>query len=177
MEPLSLSEVTILTPRLKLIPISDKYCPDIFTEFTQDIARYMVPTPAQNLQQVQGVVSSGIRLLQAGTDLGLIILDKQTEEFIGMAGLHRLTTSTPEIGIWIKKSQHGQGLGRQAVSAIKSWADSCLHYKYLIYPVDKRNLASRKIVESLGGKIASEQLKTKSDGQVLDEVVYHIYRQ
>ncbi len=172
---IGLSKVVIQSPRLRLVPLSSKYVPDIFTEFTAQIALYMTPLPASNISQTQEIVNAGIDCIKKGTDLGLVILDISTQEFLGMAGLHRLTTPTPELGIWIKASRHGQGLGREAITALKSWADQNLTYNYLIYPVDKRNIASCKIAESLGGTIEAQYQKTKANGDLLDEVEYRIF--
>lgn len=60
--------------------------------------------------------------------------------------------------------------------AIKAWADKNLDYDYLIYPVCKDNIPSRKIAESLGGTVISSGIKVFPSGKRLEEVVYHIPR-
>ena len=47
-------------------------------------------------------------------------------------------------------------------------------FDYLIYPVDRANIPSRKIPESLGGIIFEEKKTKTMSGGVLDEVVYKI---
>lgn len=111
-----------------------------------------------------------------GQDLQIVILKIETGEFLGCAGIHKINTDTPTLGIWTKKSAHGHGFGKEAITALKSWADENLKYKYLIYPVDKRNIPSRKIPESLGGLIAGEYKKTNQSGKVLQTLEYRIYR-
>jgi hypothetical protein len=54
------------------------------------------------------------------------------------------------------------------------WAMVNLDFDYLIYPVDRRNLPSRKIPESLGGSIKAEYEKTNASGAVLDILEYRI---
>ena len=44
-----------------------------------------------------------------------------------------------------------------------------------MYPVDKKNISSRKIPESLGGIIETEYKTTNMAGKILDEVEYRIY--
>ena len=39
--------------------------------------------------------------------------------------------------------------GKEAITALKHWADANLRYEYLAHPVDRRNGASRRIPESL----------------------------
>ena len=105
----------------------------------------------------------------------LAILAKDTDEFLGCCGLHgRENPREPELGIWLKKSAHGRGFGREAVAAVRDWAERHLIVDAFIYPVDRNNTASRKVAEALGGTIVrSELIKTMSGGE-LDAVVYKI---
>jgi len=59
---------------------------------------------------------------------------------------------------------------------LKAWADQNLEYDYIKYPVDKRNIASRKIPEALGGAIAGEKAKTSRSGRKLLTLEYHVPR-
>ena len=49
-----------------------------------------------------------------------------------------------------------------------------IDFDYAIYPVDKANIASRKIAESLGGMVIKERRVKTMRGSYLDEVVYKI---
>ena len=42
------------------------------------------------------------------------------------------------------------------------------------YPVDRRNIPSRRIPESLGGVVKEEYEKENRSGKILDLVCYHI---
>ncbi len=106
----------------------------------------------------------------------LVILKKNTLEFLGICSVDPIDTETPELGIWIKKSDHGNSFGREAIYALKDWVDKNLEYKYLSYPVDKRNIPSRKIPESFGGKVFREFQQTNKSGNLLNEVEYRIYK-
>ncbi len=64
----------------------------------------------------------------------------------------------PELGIWLKQAAHGHKYGLEAITAIKNWAIENLDYEYLLYPVDRVNIASTKILERLGGKIFREYI-------------------
>jgi RimJ/RimL family protein N-acetyltransferase len=101
---------------------------------------------------------------------------KETGEYLGGGGVHAIQPETAELGIWIKKSAHGNAYGREAVTALARWAFESLSVRYLIYPVDRRNLASRKIPESLGARIEAEYPKVNASGNVLDIVEYRVYR-
>jgi len=96
-------------------------------------------------------------------------------EFLGCCGLHgREKWTTPELGIWLKKTAHGNRFGQSAIGLLVTWASENLNIDYFIYPVDRENVPSRKIPELLGGTIFKEvKVKTHS-GAILDEVIYKI---
>ncbi len=164
------------TSRLLLRPISVKYRQEIFREFTADITVYMNPQPAKEIAETDSFIKNSAKNMENGKEIVMAVLLKDTEEFLGCAGLHEIQTKTPELGIWIKKSAHGNKYGREAVTALKHWADENLDYTYIIYPADKQNVSSRKIAESLGGTVAREMKNINASGNELDEVEYHIYK-
>ncbi|WP_289501078.1 GNAT family N-acetyltransferase [Gloeocapsopsis sp. IPPAS B-1203] len=146
----------------------------IFSEFTEEITTYMYPCPPQDISETEAFISDSIGEMVDGWGLGLVILKRDSQEFLGCAGLHCINRKNPELGIWLKKTAHGNKYGLEAVTAIKDWADKNLEYKYLRYPVDKANIASRKIAEALGGKIIDEYYKTNMSGKTLNVVEYRI---
>ena len=172
---LSLTDTIIESARLRLVPISEKYAEDVFREFTEEITLYMFPRSPKQIGETLAYIREARREIEAGTDFTVVVLHKESGDFLGGGGLHKIDTDTPEFGIWIKKSAHGNGYGKEAVCALKDWADKNLSYKYLVYPVDKKNTASRKIAEALGGVIERERQITNQAGNVLDEVEYRIY--
>lgn len=175
-EKLNLMESRIETPNLLLVPISMDYREDIFREFTKDIATHMFPQPAADISGTDAFINASLKDLASGKDLQLVILDKITGDFIGCGGLHSVNTSTPELGIWIKKSAHGRKLGREAIVSLKNWADKNISYDYLFYPVAPENIASRKIPESMGGKVFREYETTNLNGGKMTMVEYRIYK-
>jgi [ribosomal protein S5]-alanine N-acetyltransferase len=173
---MNLLDVQIESERLLLHPISRKYREDIFREFTVDITLYMYPQPAKDISETDKFITDSVEELSAGTTLQLVILKKIGNEFLGCAGLHHLNRKNPELGIWVKRSAHGNGFGREAIDAIKKWADENLDYEYLKYPVAEENNASRKIPESLRGKVFEEKTKTMPSGKIYKMFEYRIYR-
>ncbi|MBN1412319.1 MAG: GNAT family N-acetyltransferase [Spirochaetales bacterium] len=172
---MNLSGVRIETNRCRLIPISLDYLEIIFREFTPGITYYMYPKSPSEIGETKAFIERAIDHLKQGTDLQTVVLDKQTGDFLGCAGLHKLHTPTPELGIWIRESAHGKKLGREAVFGLKEWADKNLSYEYLVYPVEKRNLASRRIPEALGGKITRKFREENQSGKTMDMLEYRIY--
>ena len=81
------------------------------------------------------------------------------------------------IAIWLKKSVHGSGYGLEAVQALKAWLDESIDYEYILYPVDNKNIASRKIPETLGGVMdKKDYIFTKVDGTITIYTDYRIYK-
>ena len=173
---MDLTQTIILSQRLMLVPISLEFTQDIFENFTPEITTYMFPCANETLEETKAFILSVMPLMKKNEELVTVILNRDTDEFLGVGGIHRIHTSTPELGIWIKKNAHGSKFGREAVSALKKWADEHVDYKYLVYPVDKRNISSRKIAESLGGKVEKEYIKENMSGNILQEVEYRIYK-
>ena len=171
----NLADIIIETDRLKIVSTSQEYINDIFRELTKEVTRFMNPKPPDTLEEVAQFITTSRNKMSKGEELSVAILHKSTGEFLGHGGVHEIPTNTPALGIWIKKGAHGHKYGREAVKGLKEWADKNLTYHYLRYPVDKRNVASRKIPESLGGVIETEYPKTNMLGKVLDLVEYRIY--
>lgn len=174
---MELSLVEIFTNRLVLLPISQKYKEEIFREFTKEITTYMYPRPLQDIVETEEFINDSLGEIETGNHLVLVILKKDSQEFLGCTAIHEIRTKHPELGIWLKKSAQGKGYGLEAITVLKRWADENLDYEYLIYDVDKANIPSRRIPEKLGGQIIREYDKTNLSGRVLYILEYKIFRQ
>ncbi|MBU2632721.1 GNAT family N-acetyltransferase [Patescibacteria group bacterium] len=172
---MDLLNISIETKRLRLISTSEEFAEDIFKEFTEEITSFMYPKPVKKIEEALSFIKLSKSKMKKGEQLQVVILNRATDEFIGHGGVNKLNTDTPEPGIWIKKGSHGHKYGREAVKALKEWTDKNYKCKYIMYPVDKRNIASRKIAESLGGVVKDEYKKKNASGRILDMVEYRIY--
>ncbi|MEM6437111.1 MAG: GNAT family N-acetyltransferase, partial [Cyanobacteria bacterium P01_D01_bin.115] len=132
------------------------------------------PAGAETIDETLAFITDSLAKMRRRTDLVLAIARREGE-FLGCCGLH-ITQShrTPELGIWLKKSAHGNGYGKEAIELLTTWAVANLEFEYAIYPVDKANIPSRKIPAALGGFVISEQKVEAMTGHILDEVVYKI---
>ena len=139
------SNIIIKTKNLYLRGITLDYKDDIFREFTSEITTYMFPSPAEKIEETIEFIETSIKENEEGSNFQIVILHKESKDFLGCGGLHHINRKTPELGIWIKKSAHGHGYGKETVIALKKWADQNLDYKYILYPVDDKNYPSRKI--------------------------------
>jgi len=167
--------VVLNSERLMLTPVSRAFAEDIFKEFTADITRYMVPKPTGHIEDICTFIDTSIEKIRIGDQLVMAILDVGTVQFSGICAIHgKEQGETAELGIWLKKSAQGKKLGREAIALLAQWAKDNLVLSCLIYPVDKNNISSRKIAESLGGVVVSESQRKSLSGNCLNELVYHI---
>ena len=174
-DSLDLGQVVIKTDRVQLQPVSMDFAPEIFRHFTLEITRYMVPAPAEKLSDTAEFVEAALRGFRRCEDLHLVIVSRVGHEFLGVCGLHsRGKPKEPELGVWLKKSAHRNGYGLEAITALKNWVEINLELDRLLYPVDRRNIPSRRIPECLGGKVVSTVKVMSMGGSELDEVVYGI---
>lgn len=169
------SNITIETKHLRLEGITLKYQDDIFREFTEEITVHMFPKPAEKIEETIDFIETSIKENKQGSNFQIVILDKQSKEFLGCAGLHHIDRKTPEFGIWLKKSAHGHAYGKEAIIALKEWADHNLDYEYLLYPVVEQNFPSKRIPEFLGGQMTREYDEVGMSGKKLHLLEYRIY--
>lgn len=166
--------LNITGDRLKLLPISERFAPDIYREFTDEVTTFMIPSPTSNIEETKNFIAASRDGMKAGYNLQFVIVSK-AKEFLGNCGLHgKNKVRNPELGIWLKKGASGRGYGREAIHTLVNWSRDNLDLDYFIYPVDRRNIASRKIPESLGGQIIEESEIVNQKGKTLDYLVYRI---
>jgi len=101
--------------------------------------------------------------------LSFVIRRRDSKECLGMNALEDKDMPSPELGLWIKESAHGQGFGREVVAALAEWAHKNLGKESFIYPVAVQNVASRRIAEGLHGEIIGKRTNPK-----YESVVYKI---
>jgi len=167
--------VKIEGERVLFSSLTSEYRKYIFKEFTKEITRFMFPASPSEISEIDSFIERSREGMENKTDLVLVITDKNNNDFLGICGLHgNKRPKEPELGIWLKKSAHSKYLGREAIKYLVSWVQKNIEYNYLVYPVDKENIPSRKIAEYLGGKVFHENTKKNMSGNILNEVTYKI---
>lgn len=136
--------------RVFLKPISFEDSKDVFENFTETVTKYMYPQPNKDLGATQIFIESCMKNALYGIEKVFTIRNKTDNTFIGVVGLHNLKTDCPEIGIWTSEKSFGNKYGQEAVELLIDMA-KLAGYKKILYPVDERNIPSRKIPESFGG--------------------------
>ena len=171
---MDLMKISIIKDNIKLRPIRAEDKNDIFNEFTDEIVTYMIPPVPKDIDETIDFIESSIATMEAGLNIQLCITDNDTGEFLGCIGLHRIDKDIPEFGIWLKKGAQGKKIGRKSIKMLYEYACDNLDHKTFKYPVDKKNIPSRKIPESLGGIVFNYEPHERPVGEPLDVAVYHI---
>jgi RimJ/RimL family protein N-acetyltransferase len=171
---MDLSSVSLSSQRLLLKSFTGDDAREAFEAATPAIARFMSWEPAPSPEAFALIWQSWIPKMQAGTDVSFAVRLKPSLEFLGAAGLHKTDAAEPEVGIWIKESRHGYGYGREAVAMIVAFVADDLSKRAVVYPVVEQNGPSRRLAESLGGKIIGTRRLRKAAGIEYPEIVYRI---
>ena len=159
--------IVIPSPRLRLSQFQITDAEEVFACITPAIARFMrwdPPTWSEYIARCE----QRERAPNPNT-FSFVIRRSDSGECLGMAGLEESDTASPELGLWLKESAHGQGFGREVVTALAEWAHKTLGKESFLYPVAVQNTASRRIAERLNGEIIGTRTNPK-----YESVVYRI---
>lgn len=101
-------------------------------------------------------------------DLRLLVFNKETNEFVGSSGLHRINWAIPkfEIGYWIDSRFSGKGLMTEGVQGITDFAFRELNARRIEIRCDSLNYRSKAIPERLGYTLEGIM---KNNGLSIDE--------
>lgn len=138
--------------KLALERINLSYLEDVFLSFDSEVIKYLpLKTPPKEISITKKFIEDAQERFAREIDLNFVILKESN--FVGCCGIRGLNTKRGDFGYWIKKSEQGKGIGKKVASYLIHWSFENYELEYIKYPVDKRNLPSIKIIESIGGKI------------------------
>lgn len=141
--------LVLVGEKIKLIPLNAKYREELYKYMDEEVTTFMYPIPAKNISETDEFLNRVTKKIEDNLDYTFIVLKKDTEEFLGCGGVHLLDKDIPEFGIWIKKEAHGNHYGFDAIHTSYQYFKP--FYSMFCYPVDKDNIASKKIPLKLGG--------------------------
>jgi RimJ/RimL family protein N-acetyltransferase len=157
----------IQSPRLRLSQFQMMDAREVFGCITPAIAKFMPWEPPSWSEYVMRCE----KRVQAPepNDFSFVIRRLDNRECLGMASFEDADSVSPELGLWLKESAHGQGFGREVVASLVEWGHASFGKESFTYPVAVPNSASRRIAESLHGKIIGNRTNQK-----YDSVIYRI---
>jgi RimJ/RimL family protein N-acetyltransferase len=88
----------------------------------------------------------------SGGGLHLLVVDAETDELLGSAGLVRIDweEARGEVGYWLAASARGRGIATRAVRMVSAWAFENLPLERLEIHAEPDNRQSRAVAERAG---------------------------
>ncbi|MFI3116114.1 MAG: GNAT family N-acetyltransferase [Clostridia bacterium] len=161
------------TEHLHLIPVDFVHEKEIFDNYTKDVSKYLLSEPHLNIAYTHELVNMFIRQKNAGSDYIFTLLHNETNEFLGLAGIHDINNGA-SLGVWLKISAQGKGYGTECVEILIDYAKK-FGIKKLIYKVHIENKASKKLIANYCKKrISDYEVETTDAGKVVEYEVYEI---
>jgi ribosomal-protein-alanine N-acetyltransferase len=146
----------IETERLILRPVRRTDAKDFFElDSNPKVHQYLGNNPLTSLVQSEQVIA---HILKQYNDYGigrLAVILKETEEFVGWAGLKyeqqiRKDFKYYDLGYRLKEQFWGMGIATEAAAAALSYGFSELNLKEICAAADIHNMASNKILNTIG---------------------------
>jgi RimJ/RimL family protein N-acetyltransferase len=148
-----LQDVTLITARLKLRPLTERDIPAHYAVFSDpEVARYWSREPWSDIAQAEESVKAIMAAAADGSEARFGIELLSTGELIGNVGLHHFFEQNRrcEIGYALASRFWGQGLATEALRAAIRYGFEALNLNRIEADIDPRNIGSSRVLEKLG---------------------------
>ena len=138
------------------------------------------PDPSPEENEVIARAARGRWLLR--TDFTIAFFSRDESQVLGGSGFHLregpLESRRAEIGMWIRASEAGTGLGTEALEGLLRWGFTAWPWLRLSWRCDPRNLASVRVAEKAGLTLEGLDRSREDgvDGTVRDAARYSMLR-
>ena len=158
---------------ISLVPINESFLDDIFNNFSLQVVKYLpLLEPSKDIKNTQSFIQGAVLKNENQTDLIWVVL--KNNKFIGCCGVRDINTRQGDFGYWLKTSEQGKGIGKIVAKTVFNWSFKTLDLDLIKYPVDKDNIASVKIIKSIGGKLAKQYIAGEENCLNIHE--YHVLK-
>ncbi len=154
------------TSRVILRPFIPADAPQAFACMSERLSPYTAWRPPRSRAEFRRIWEGWIEGARAGTELCMTARHADTQKFLGLAGLKRIPSGRPEIGIWVRTELQGRGHGMDMVQILIRRASARYSPQHFRYPVALDNRPSRRIAERLGGAIVGRYRTDDYDGVI-----------
>jgi RimJ/RimL family protein N-acetyltransferase len=148
-----LQDVTLITARLKLRPLTERDIPAHYAVFSDpEVARYWSREPWSDIAQAEESVKAIMAAAADGSEARFGIELLSTGELIGNVGLHHFFEQNRrcEIGYALASRYWGQGMATEALRAAIRHGFDALDLNRIEADIDPRNIGSARVLEKLG---------------------------
>lgn len=133
---------TWTSAHLKYVTINNTHLEDLVANLTPEITKFLSFDVNGSRPLLQEYIRRSRIEITNGTALVLVILKKDTDEFMGSCGLSDINEESVEIGLWLKISEQGKGYGSEVTQSLINIAQTEINTKSILYAVEKGNKAS-----------------------------------
>jgi RimJ/RimL family protein N-acetyltransferase len=129
------------------------------TEATNSSHEHLAPwmdwsKPDQSVEESETIVRAARGRWLLKTDFTIAFFSRDESRVLGGSGFHlregALRTRRAEIGMWIRSSEAGTGLGTEALDGLLEWGFTDWPWLRLSWRCDPRNVASVRVAEKAG---------------------------
>jgi RimJ/RimL family protein N-acetyltransferase len=111
-------------------------------------------TPHQSLEDFERLVRQFRGRYLLAEDFAIAIFSADGRRLLGATGFHlregTLSTGCAEMGLWIRQSEAGRGLGTKVLTSLLPWGFTAWPWLRLAWRCDLRNLASVRVAQKSG---------------------------
>jgi len=168
---------TLNTSRLTLRPLTLVDAEEIFNYRSDAIVNQYQGWIPENIEEVIDFIKNKVSptIDIADTWFQFVIISNKDGKVIGDLGVHFIDKekSQAELGCTINKEYHGKGFATEAMAEIISYLFKDLNKHRIHASVDPRNIASVKLMETLGfRKEAHFKESLYLNNEWVDDVIY-----
>jgi hypothetical protein len=109
--------LSLHSPHLQLTQFQLSDARDVFACITPAITRYLTWEPPTWDEYI--ALCEERQRINDPNEFSFVIRRIDTSECLGMAALEHANQPSPELGLWLKETAHGQGFGGEVVEAVK----------------------------------------------------------
>lgn len=145
--------VPLETARLRLEPVSGGHAAALHQaviDSRPELLQWMPWARAPNLEGGRDAAARGEAAWRDGREFHFVVVERSTDEVLGVAGLNREGESAAELHYWIRSGHTGLGFATEAGRALIKWAPGELGVSRLTLWAGRENRASRRVAEKLG---------------------------
>ncbi|WP_456271292.1 GNAT family N-acetyltransferase [Bacillus sp. AK031] len=170
----------ITTDHYYLSYMETEYAPQMYKFLgDKETMKYLTPHPPQNISDVAEKIARHQEQYRAEKEIPWAIVDKATEEVIGMLRLHKLNYwhKKAEMGVVIRKDHQHKGVMKEILPRVLSYCFLDLGLNRVVGDIFAENIGSRKLLLSHGFKEEGILRQTDFDGERYhDTVVFSLLK-
>lgn len=142
--------IKIETPRMFLRLIKEEDLPEVSELNSDPEVRKFFPDGIQNEAQTRARIQEFMSYYKEKGLPCFIILDKNTNEFIGRCGFGPIETGEVEVGYLIARKFWGKGYASEALKALLNWSKKNISADDIIAFAPLKHTASHRVMEKCG---------------------------